>query len=222
MQSDAIQWLDRSSTSGEHGCFVWSCDLDRLGLEVPDVCSSLSEDERKQAERFRSDVHRTRYLASRYFERLILGTVLRLPPQGVPIRRTAQGKPFVPGSELYHNLSHSENMAVLAVGSRQLGIDVEHLREVADVTELARRFLHPNVARVIGRLPLHRRSPVFLEHWTMCEAVLKATGQGLQGHIEDFAFHSERGPQVIADGKCWRVYSIDPGAGLTGALAIAH
>src|SRR5438067_9984751 len=123
MQTDAIQSLDVSFASREHGCSAWACDLDRLGLEVPDLCSSLYEEERKQAERFRSEVHRTRYLASRYFERLILGTALRLPPQGVPIERTAQGKPFVPCSKLHYNLSHSENMAVLALGSRELGID---------------------------------------------------------------------------------------------------
>jgi 4'-phosphopantetheinyl transferase len=78
------------------------------------------------------------------------------------------------------HVSHSENRALLAVGSEhRLGVDIEKIRGDLDTTSLAARFFSPHERARLRTLPAHLRVPGFFACWTRKEAFLKATGDGL-------------------------------------------
>jgi phosphopantetheinyl transferase len=108
-----------------------------------------------------------------------------LPREGFPalrsvdIARTPAGKPFFPQHpQIRFNPSDSGGWRALAVSeTTEVGIDIERVRTVPRAEAIARRFTGP------GWLPADEpeRSAVFLREWTIREALVKATGEGLSG-----------------------------------------
>ena len=225
MEPHAIRLLDGILPHPDPGVSLWIGDLDRLTREVANVSSLLSHAERQQGERFRFSIHRNRYLATRCFERTVLGRALKIDPESVRIERTPLGKPFVRDSEVRYSLSHSENVAVIALATREVGVDIEHLRELPDADELASRMFPLQDAELIVRLPQPRQSTRFLQQWVLREAVLKATGEGLQGRMRmaDLTIrHFKPEMAVESQGQRWRLFSFAPSPTVTGGMAIAN
>jgi 4'-phosphopantetheinyl transferase len=67
-----------------------------------------------------------------------------------------------------------------------VGIDVEELREVSHLEQIARRFFHScETSRVLASPP-SAQNLAFLRCWTGKEAILKAVGIGILGNLADF------------------------------------
>ena len=100
--------------------------------------------------------------------------------------------------DLHFSLSHTRGLAACAVGRPYaLGIDAEAWRTPAPI-ELASRYFAPTEVRLlIARAPAERPS-TFYRLWTLKEAYLKATGQGLAAPLDSFAFSLD--PVAIAIG----------------------
>jgi 4'-phosphopantetheinyl transferase len=85
------------------------------------------------------------------------------------------------------NLSHSGILALYAFTSgRPVGIDVELIRQIPDVNDLAERFFSPTEIASLRVLLLDRRSLAFLACWTRKEAFIKALGLGLSCPLDAF------------------------------------
>jgi phosphopantetheinyl transferase len=114
--------------------------------------------------------------------RAILARYLGRPAAELAIERGAAGKPYLkaPDCDLGFNLSHTRQVALLAVSSdAELGVDVECLRPVTDPMRIARRVMPPALLERLEATPdadLQRR---FLECWTRFEAAQKAFGRGI-------------------------------------------
>jgi 4'-phosphopantetheinyl transferase len=98
----------------------------------------------------------------------------------VRLARDGAGKPELRGSSFRVNLAHSGEVALVAIANgREVGIDVELIRQGTQGWSLIRHALtHEERARLEG-LPVFRRSEAFLWMWTRKEALLKAAGIGL-------------------------------------------
>src|SRR6185503_3235317 len=95
-------------------------------------------------------------------------------PHGKPALR--EGNPL----GLRFSLAHSGERALVAVGrERELGVDLERLREGVDHGAIAERFFPPDEAARLRRLPEGRRAAAFFAAWVCHEARLKAQGTGL-------------------------------------------
>nr|MCU0624624.1 hypothetical protein [Gemmatimonadaceae bacterium] len=94
----------------------------------------LSPAERARADRFRFARDRHRYLVAHDAMRRILGAALGVAPGALVFDHGPQGKPALAGSPGVHfNLSHSEDLAVLAVTTRgPIGVDVEAVRPIPE------------------------------------------------------------------------------------------
>ena len=84
-------------------------------------------------------------------------------------------------------MSHSGDLAVIgfALGC-EVGIDVEQLRDVGHLEQIARRFFHPSETSAVLSTPESARNLAFLRCWTGKEAILKALGTGIVGNLADF------------------------------------
>lgn len=167
---------------GERRIEVWSVDLD---APAAPFAALLSDEERAHAARFRFEHLRRDYTVGRGVLRLLLGRYLALEPAAVRLRTGANGKPATDG--ISFNLSHCGATALLAFTSGcELGVDVEAIRPLPDLLDLARRFFCAEETDELLAVPAASRARAFFSIWTRKEAYVKATGHGLHTPLDRF------------------------------------
>jgi 4'-phosphopantetheinyl transferase len=153
--------------------------------------SILSADELKRARRFHFRHDRIEYTTARANLRRILARYTRSEPRQLAFTYAAMGKPMLAGpsadSGISFNLSHSHGLAVCAVAcGREVGIDVERLRQRESSDQIAERFFSPREFIAYQQIPEAQRLRAFFECWTRKEAFLKARGSGLAFPLDRF------------------------------------
>jgi len=196
----------------------------------PEDVAVLSDAERDRAARFRFEIHRGRFVSGRAALRRLLGSQLGCAAPEVSFAYGDHGKPSVQGASTPFNVSHSEDVALIAVGHGvgELGVDIELARSGVGGPEIARRFFAPGeVARLLAVDP-SERDDAFLRCWTRKEALLKAHGGGLSLPLHDFEVSLETGrPATIVQpgpalaGRAWQLYDVSAAwPGSHAALAV--
>jgi 4'-phosphopantetheinyl transferase len=204
---------------------VWRIDLRArpAGEEV------LTADERERAARLRIEAKRRQYRTARTALRVVLGSYLDRPPAELELQLGEHGKPELPGSGVSFNLSHSGNLALLAVanGELRLGIDVEEMAAQRAHDRLARRFFSTHEADRYAGLPERERVDAFYRLWTRKEAYLKAWGTGLTFSSRRFTLETSPGSGKLLlatempldrDPRAWWFESVDPGRGYAATV----
>ena len=80
---------------------------------------------------------------------------------------------------LEFNLSHSGQLGLIAATrDRSVGVDVEQVRYLSDLLELADQHFSPQERTGLRSLPPGERGTAFFRCWTRKEAVIKACGGG--------------------------------------------
>ena len=106
--------------------------------------------------------------------------ICKSPPDRVQFIYSEKGKPALANQRLQFNVAHSQSLALYAVTlDYSIGVDLEAIRAIADLTALTQRFFSPNEHAAIAALPANQQSQAFFRYWTCKEAYLKATGHGL-------------------------------------------
>ena len=146
----------------------------------------LTPDETERAESFRFDYLRQSFVIARGVLRTVLGRYLGISPDGVQFQYGARGKPALAGhTRLRFNASHSGNLAVFAFSlDCELGVDIEQIRPMPEMREIAERFFCPDEQSELCSLPAHERDSAFYRCWTRKEAFLKALGDGLYAPLD--------------------------------------
>lgn len=92
------------------------------------------------------------------------------------------GQPYLPHyPDIQFNISHSGNMALLSIGDKPNGADVEKIRKVNK--KIAKKYFNDEEKEYAVT------DEKFLEIWTLKEAVLKAAGMGIFGNLREFAIN---------------------------------
>jgi 4'-phosphopantetheinyl transferase len=159
---------------------VWRIALDApispLGL------TALSPAESTRGGRFVFERDRRRHLAAHAALRRVLSVYSGQAPGELVLRETPEGKPFLADGTLAFNLSHSGELALVAVAAAgQVGVDIELVASRSDEMAIARSLFAPGEIAQLESLPLDARRLMFYRLWTCREALLKAVGVGLSG-----------------------------------------
>jgi 4'-phosphopantetheinyl transferase len=209
---------------------VWRASLSQ---PTADHVKLLSRDEQMRAERFRFEQARRRFVVGRGILRIILGRYLDASPENLEFKYGTSGKPTLLASllqsELCFNLSHSEEMMLLAVTqTHAVGIDLEYIRPDLDVEKLTEQFFSPSEKAELDALPLDKKLRSFFSGWTRKEAYLKARGDGMVFPWDQFSvsMDCERAPRLLEvkdnprELKRWSLQALTPAPGYIGALAV--
>jgi 4'-phosphopantetheinyl transferase len=201
----------------------------RLLLDGPaaaDDFDLLCALERERAARFVFEIHRRRFVAARASLRRVLGHCLDRDPAGLAFDYTDRGRPILRASppDFDFNLAHSGDLALLALSSRRVGVDVEQLRDMANALAIARRFFSPREVAALKRLPEDERRHGFFNAWTRKEALIKAVGAGL-GALEqtEVSLAPDEVPAVLGapgGAEAWQLFALEPSPGFVGAVAV--
>jgi 4'-phosphopantetheinyl transferase len=206
---------------------VWRASLDVEPDALARLRAILADDERMRADRFVLEGHRGRFVAAHAFLRGVLARHLGAPAESLRFQAHPAGKPFLAGSRLRFNLSHSGARALLAVTlDRDIGVDLEELRPMPDACDLALRHFAPGEIATLRSLPEPDRDEAFLRCWTLKEAYVKGVGGGLGIPLDRFEVdyapvREEPGLRLLDAGESpWTLRTLEPGPGYVGGLAV--
>jgi len=163
----------------------------------------LDSDERERANGFYFARDRYDYIAAHGLLRLVLGRQLGVDPRALRFGRGRHGKPhLVPPTELRFNLSHTHGLiAVAFCRGRDVGVDVEAVREASKIEAIGRQFFSPEEVEDILALPPADQRAAFFRCWTRKEALIKATGMGLSLPLDTFRVST--GFAIVPRGQRW-------------------
>jgi 4'-phosphopantetheinyl transferase len=190
----------------------WTVRLDVASEESARLFATLTSDERSRCARLRFERDQRRFIVAHGVLREILGRYLGTDPGQLRFISNAFGKPALSpefGSRLKFNLSHSADLALIAVtADADIGVDVENIQPQSDYIEIARCFFSAAEVDHLNTLPSYLRAQAFFSHWTKKEAYVKARGEGLS--------------LLSADGldERWSLHTLQPARGYIGALAV--
>ncbi|HMR63550.1 MAG TPA: 4'-phosphopantetheinyl transferase superfamily protein [Anaerolineae bacterium] len=212
---------------------VWCAVLDQPDYIVTRLAQLLSIDEQARASRFVFEKDRRHFTVGRGILRQILARYLPVAPAYLRFNYSPYGKPALDESfQLSFNLSHSHGLAVYAVTRRRkVGIDLERVRPLEDMTGLARRFFSPAEFEALSSLSALDEPVGFFSAWTRKEAYVKAVGSGLSHPLHEFdvSLTPDRPAELLyvkndpGASKRWSLASLQPALGYIGALCLeAH
>ena len=223
------------------GSFVTALTLfrKRSRLLSVDACASvsapdlarleglLSPEETARAVAMHSTSRRAAFVAGRGRAREILGSLVEIAPQRIAFRTGPHGKPALAGviGAPEFNLSHTDDVAVLGVcRACAIGVDIETVRDRG--ADIAARYFAPSEAAALLALPEAERAVAFVRYWSMKEAVVKATGEGLSRPFKSFEVALDPAGMVWFDGRRpseaahWRLVAFEVAPGVVGAVAL--
>jgi 4'-phosphopantetheinyl transferase len=179
-------------TLGQSEIQVWEINLAAPPGEVSRLRNFLSAAEREQAARFHFAHDQRRFVVRRAILRRLLAASLETHPEAIQFKNSSQGKPQVFGQKLPDGLrfscSHSADLALVALArGRELGVDLEQHRLLADAEELAGKFFSISEISELAALPQPLKMSGFFNGWTRKEAFLKAIGLGLSFPLDRFS-----------------------------------
>jgi len=211
---------------------LWTVDLDGTPRGLLGGSETLSPDELVRARRYRLERDRRRFIAARVGLRHLLARYLGMDPASVRFVSGEHGKPQLASaasSWLRFSASHSESLAVFAVGrDREIGVDIERVREDVDMEPVARRVLSIGERADVDELPPDARRRAFYRSWVRKEAVLKALGDGLAVEPHELDVTEDHVELLTRDGLAslpaqsttWSLHDVDLSPGYFAALAI--
>ncbi|MFZ0546949.1 MAG: 4'-phosphopantetheinyl transferase superfamily protein [Candidatus Promineifilaceae bacterium] len=230
------QWLDPPEKvvleAGD--LHVWRVWLDQQSaVYLAQLREILSPDERERAARFHFPQHRERYIVARGTLRLLLGRYLGRSPESVAFTYGPQGKPALgegtAQETLAFNVAHSEDVALLAfIWGRPVGVDIEHIRPLKDMAQLAARFFSVEEYQVWQAVSADSQDEAFFNCWSRKEAYIKALGEGLSHPLDRFVVTlrpGEVGRLVTVDGSAalaakWQMQALHPMTGYASAVIV--
>ena len=187
---------------------VWRAPLSEAG---PELYDTLSTAELVRAARFHREGDRQRYIAAHGLLRCILARYLEMDARQLEFGAGKFGKPvLLPNFRgIRFNLSHSDSLMLLAVApTREVGVDIEYMRDNVPFESLAEHYFDPAEAWKIRTAPHAERANRFYQTWTSTEARLKAAGTGFMES------------DTVIQPEQWSLLTLTPGAGYAAALAV--
>lgn len=209
---------------------LWAIPLDPAADRLERLGRALSPDEWERARRFRFDVHRRRFVAGRGSLRALLAAYRGEDPAALRFTYGHRGKPDLADPRgLFFNFSNSEDLGLLGVvRGVPIGVDVEYLKEMSDLQQIASRFFSAEENAALGGVPAELKKLAFFNCWTRKEAYLKAVGEGLAAPLDSFVVTLVPGeePRMLSlegdreRAARWFYHHLVPADGYVGAFTL--
>jgi 4'-phosphopantetheinyl transferase len=177
---------------------LWRFQLDEMLQTNAEIM--LSSDERARADRLKFPLVRQRFINGRVLLRQTLAAELKTEPAALKFEYTPTGKPYLAGTSLHFNFTHSENLALLAIATVPVGVDVERKHFRKEYQSMEPTIFTAEERELLNRLSGTERENLFFTLWTCKEALIKATGEGFQVMLRH---------QIRLDEKMVRAYVQD-------------
>ena len=215
------------------GVDVWVISLRGSPDRSGPLWQILGPEERRRGEEFHRQSDSARYVLSHAALRILLAHYAANDPRHFRFVCGAHGKPAIDPDlglpDIRFNLSHSGNLAVLAVNlASEVGIDIERIQPARANMAIAERFFSPREIAALRALPEPDQVLGFFSCWTRKEAFLKGRGDGLSVPLKDFdvSLTPQEPPELLgsridpSEVDRWRLFEVPIEEGYVACLAI--
>ena len=230
--ADASFQLQSPLTLPQDEVQLWRVDLEAVAAGEQRWQQILSADEQVRASRFHFPRDRQYFTAGRALLRTIMAGYLGCAPGDLSFVYSEKDKPSLGtpyDNGIAFNISHSGGVALLAfTRGRELGVDVEKIRQDFEVEAIARRFFSVHERDQLSAVATGLGFEAFFRCWTRKEAYIKAIGTGLSLPLHQFDVSIKAGDQdaLLAtrpDGSeagRWSLREVPAGPGYVAALCV--
>ena len=171
----------------------------------------LNADELERANRYYRKKDRNQFIICRSILKIVLAAYTKTEVKNITLDYHFNKKPYL-GSHpwLHFNVSHSEDLAVIAISRCKLGIDVEFVSKDFDYLPLLPEVFTEN--EILFVQEAENKEYAFYCLWTRKEAFVKAIGKGIN---DDFkivpALHGQHSLVSIEaySNQNWYIYGFE-------------
>jgi 4'-phosphopantetheinyl transferase len=174
----------------------------------PNLVNYLSKNEQVRADSFRFEADRWAFTAAHAGLRALLGSMVRCAPHALRFAVRANGKPYLDHKDRFaavqFSISHTRGCVAVAVARSAVGVDVERRRAMPDLMAVATTAFAPEGhAALVALSGSAARTELFYRYWTLGEAFIKATGEGIAQDLTSFAFTEQGAPALTRVSAVW-------------------
>ena len=144
-------------------------------------------------------IDKWRQILSDLLLRNVLANELTISTDSIKIEFDNYGKPALANKKRHFNISHSNNLIVLATDDTPVGVDVEYIRPFSDIEDLITQFTQEEQRTYYSKLE-EQRVDFFYELWTLKESYMKATGKGLSCSLQSFNIRVTDNEAILSRG----------------------
>jgi len=213
---------------------IWYAKLDQPRPHIKELEQTLSINELMRAKRFRFERDRRRFTVGRGILRKLLGLYSDIEPGQLRFHYGPYGKPYLifegdGAKQVRFNLAHSHELAIYAfILDRRIGVDLEYVRDMPDIDQIAAAFFSATENTMLSELPKDQKQEAFFNCWTRKEAYIKAIGNGLSHPLDQFDVSMIPGEPArllkIAgapkEASRWSLKALSPAPGYAAAIAV--
>lgn len=164
---------------------IWHIRINRkIYLKGQKYIDILSDMEENRLKRFKLDEAKVSFAISHIALRLILSLYLNVNARDIEFTTNKYGKPELKNiSNLHFNLSHTKGLAVLALYSKPVGIDIELIDITLDFNDIAKLVFNQEELQSLNSNAVSTIRNKFFKIWTKKEALLKGFGCGMNSDL---------------------------------------
>jgi len=143
------------------------------------------------------------------FERKLLGEMLirdilvneyDMREEAIVFSCNSYGKPYLSTERNIHfNISNSDDYVVCAIGSEELGIDIEHIMPIDPL--VAESFFSAEEINNLKGYEGHKKLEYFYRVWTIKESYIKALGKSIDLGLERYTVRQRGGNIRLFEGN---------------------
>ena len=185
---------------------------------------SVSAERKEKVRRYRFLKDRVLSLGAELLLRKALGDLgITLPEIRYGFK--TNGKPFIKGLEWFNfNISHSEDLVMIAVSENEIGCDIEKVTDIG--LDIAKKFFFREEYENIAAIPAsEKRNELFFRYWTLKESFMKVTGLGMKLPLDSFSIIIDKtgvvGVRQNVDARTYSFREIDAVPTYRCALCVA-
>lgn len=215
-----VKWSDLPERFPVSDLVIFRIELIRFLAFISQFSALLLPDEEVRAQRYFHEKDRHRFIITRGLLRILLGNYTNQKPGDIQFVKSIHKKPSIQGSDWHYNVSHSGDWALIALSKTAVGIDLEKVDGDFRYQDILPESFSPHEQAFIQKSPEPRAQ--FYQLWTRKEALVKATGRGIDEHFKEIP--SQEGnhnvdSQWIGNSNRWTISSFEVTEGYAAAVA---
>lgn len=181
-------------------------------FDLIDLAGHLSKSELESAGRFHNIADRWSFAVAHGGVRTLLASALGCAATDIGFVAGRHGKPMLDparhGDEaaaaIHFNISHTRGLVAVAVAGRAVGVDVESPKMIQNLSAIANQVMAPEAILSMDAATNDAdRISMFFRFWTLGEAFIKATGDGLAQGLKSFTFTARGRPRLLRVSEDW-------------------
>lgn len=203
------------------GIKLYEIELSKFRESVSGLIEYLSPFEKNRANRYHFSNDKNRFIISRTVLKFLLSKQTGLDVKEIVLDKYSNKKPCLPSHpSVFFNVTHAGDYALIAIAKEPVGVDVEYVNRDFEYNEILSGIF--NKSEIHEVFNSNNKQRTFYKLWTRKEAIVKATGKGIDDHFPEIVsldgYHHMR-PELLGNIEVLQVFSFELNEDYIGAVA---